>query len=843
MIVILLAFFITNSLNSNSEKIGTDIMQQEDFASYQAYFETCVRESCVFINSRYGIDGNLSIYEKYLNIEVQKCMFTFFDEKVNDKVNFDNKISSKMDVNDQTVIVFVHYPVIVSNGNSKFEFRDYVYTFSRTEYTDIKEDATQETASLKSTDNNVIITIPKGTSVKDDKGFYVTNLAIKINDKHFDGLNNGVVATNVVYEGLPNNVTFSNPVEISFSINAVPEQGFYPESLVIAYFDEDLRIWRALPTVFIGGTYKTNTTHFTNFALVKDCGSSYSGNNALQVKITTSKVFVQKYSECDNSILETNEMEKWRVLSDGRVTIFDKTENVNVPIEECKWNNKFYCVSNQIFSKEKITFGKDIQDGCNEDFIFKNPKEPFNDVVTSGYQKKECIGGSVSDDYLVKLVLNDKGDACIGDYSFSPVCSAGDACELCSGDDCGKEIKPKLERLGYSTSLSITDAKVENIMYNHIITDEKTGEVIIDPEKVNFCADVGISAKITGTGYNFVFSANTLQGKSLEYSYDLLCPYREGKKDFVYDPILKTEYCAVCEKGVYDGTSNGCSGTTYGDTIKLDKDKVQCGNRLPAPCKGSNAGDFCQDSSTGTGFCEWGHGFFGDACSCVHSCDDECLSLNEKKSWVDGNKCTNEGGYEGICKSCVCDQNAVVKPTNNPNRCPDTATDVSCRSQIIGYNCNAGILGFGKKYCSTECTCTDDSPKNLNIAIPDLVASPSDYNNQHVELVGYPEYIGETSFWILKYYCQLEYDGKDWKCNWQWGYSEVTLTTHSLHEEPNLNSPYINVVETENNMNFFLKYDITLGSVYDKKIKVKGTIAKDREGKYYIDVKSIEEVE
>ena len=68
---------------------------------------------------------------------------------------------------------------------------------------------------LTSADGKAQLVIPKGVKITDENGVPIDYLGIRVNDLHFDGLENKYSVGQTIYDHFPDGLIFSEPVKLS----------------------------------------------------------------------------------------------------------------------------------------------------------------------------------------------------------------------------------------------------------------------------------------------------------------------------------------------------------------------------------------------------------------------------------------------------------------------------------------------------------------------------------------------------------------------------------------------------------------------------------------------------
>lgn len=122
--------------------------------------------------------------------------------------------------------------------------------------------------------------------------------------------------------------------------------------------------------------------------------------------------------------------------------------------------------------------------------------------------------------------------------------------------------------------------------------------------------------------------------------------------------------------------------------------------------------------------------------------------------------------------------------------------------------------------------CTEESPKIHMVELKDLISSPNDYLNLDIKTRGYPEYQAERKYVVA--YPLYDPTLKQFR----YSYSQVRLTTHRLHTEPDVNSPWFLATEQQggNYLPLILFSTAPESTIIPKeKYGVTGTVKQDSE--------------
>ena len=297
-----LAVVLMGILVFNFNKDQQDVMDMNKFEqsafdaqtkSFQKYFEECSKVSITKAGQEYGLSEEVILdYIDYANLELIDCMNSMFLELEGQGFKV-SKESPMIDVefNPESITVSVDYPSEISLDTAKFKIDKVIMILGRIESVHLPNGVATDEIVLNSPDRRAKMVIPAGTKVTDESGNPIESISLRTEDAHFDGLSNGVVIGNIVYEGGPDGAQFNPPIDIYMRIRSSDLPAFVSErSVSIGYWDDDM--WVGMPTeVEEPGLLKAKLSHFSIYATVM-CGGN--GNEPVVVKSPT--LYRQEYS-------------------------------------------------------------------------------------------------------------------------------------------------------------------------------------------------------------------------------------------------------------------------------------------------------------------------------------------------------------------------------------------------------------------------------------------------------------------------------------------------------------------------------------------------------------------
>lgn len=290
---------------------------QASYDSIDNFITGCVRKVADEAIREYGLDDSKSIFlEGYIKAGLPLCFDGF---RVFTELGFTvtaGQLTVYSKITENAVVVDIKYPVVLERQDQKYNFEEKSYVVRRTTSVDFVQNSLY-TTTLTSQNGNMVIKIPSGTSATLN-GEQVSQLGIKLIDKHFDGLVNSVVAGNIVYDALPDGIKFSQPVDISIDVRAKDYALYVSQnSLSIGWWDENYRLWKSLDTTVKDGIATAKIDHFTKFTIV-----IYCDGDSTQEIIDLPNLFKQKYSY----ITQYTDGDNTYYTFDAEDTVCDKDE-------------------------------------------------------------------------------------------------------------------------------------------------------------------------------------------------------------------------------------------------------------------------------------------------------------------------------------------------------------------------------------------------------------------------------------------------------------------------------------------------------------------------------------
>ncbi len=274
LIIILFGILLTNLKKEESflQNQNKRIINLKDTrADFSKYIDFCIKDSAEQSIQDTGIrQETIEQYKTLVISRIETCTNDFFLQLKNQNYEItEGEINIGVEYNPETVIVDINYPITVEYQGGKVNFQDFNYVFDREESVKIPNGIADKEIILTSSNKKAQLIIPKGTKITDKDGNPIETVAIKVEDLHFDGLENKYVLGQLVYNNLPNGLIFSQPVDFSIEFRKEDIPSEYTENnIMIAYWNNETGIWFAVDTEIKDNKAIAKITHFTHFSLL-----------------------------------------------------------------------------------------------------------------------------------------------------------------------------------------------------------------------------------------------------------------------------------------------------------------------------------------------------------------------------------------------------------------------------------------------------------------------------------------------------------------------------------------------------------------------------------------------
>jgi hypothetical protein len=390
-IVFLVGIFVMRVTSGDPNELSTGSGSSLSQADLTAYVRSCIRYSCQESMKDIGIRQEvLSEFSDSVEQNAEECVDAYMETLAERGIEHTKgEVQADVIIDPATITVKLNCPLTVISGDQRIVLETFDLVLDRTSYVKLDAGGNDEEMRLISMDGNAELIIPPGTIAYDKVGNAVESLSIKVEDLHFEGLENSVIVGQTVYENLPDGLEFSQPVKMAIGFNQddIPS-GYGRENLRIAYWDSGLGTWLALPSNVIGDRIEANITHFTIF------GISFGKPHVIR-----NRLFEQRFSpfSASTAYAEMEEKEKspiWLVggmdfEAEGTVSLQEGRE-FNNNIQEGKsftrwtdYKDLYEKDMGQFISYPLIQYGYFLTPDDPEEFIdceVRNDDNPYGQV-------------------------------------------------------------------------------------------------------------------------------------------------------------------------------------------------------------------------------------------------------------------------------------------------------------------------------------------------------------------------------------------------------------------------------------------------------------------------------
>ncbi len=370
-------FYVSrNSIRSYEEDTDKVTTLSDVNIDSRNYINSCIKDSVQETIDDTGIrEENINQYKTIVTEKITECTKELFNnlEDMDYKVEVSNIIIEAV-FEDETISVEVIYPISIEHDGQKIDFSSFNYVFDRSTSISIPNGIADKDITIVSSNRNTELKIKKGTRITDKDGNPIENIGIKVEDVHFDGLENMYAVGELVYDNFPDGTYFSEPIEISieFREEDIPEE-YGPENIMISYWNEEVGIWYANPTAIIEGRAVANISHFSKYSL-----------QLLKLHWITNTVFQQRFTPFSASNDDTDAV--WFIESGPSGSGVASLQPGYKGIEDLKKHNK-YQDFREVLKTEDFLFAPNIRYG-----FYENPYEEDKGEFTNCEEDKEGDG-------------------------------------------------------------------------------------------------------------------------------------------------------------------------------------------------------------------------------------------------------------------------------------------------------------------------------------------------------------------------------------------------------------------------------------------------------------------
>ncbi len=271
-VLVLTGIFILNSSRQTK-----DLLKEESFSdmldkqNIEGYINLCLKETSLKAIEKYGINAEDELKKEVL-INIKPCV----DKGFKDETAFEKEPSLEVKSEDESVSFDLSYPIKI---NSVISLKDFSFTYDLASFLLIGTGSIKKGSTLLSTDKKARLVFDEDTSFSVADSSKPKYLSLKVIDRNFEGLKNGVVISSVAYDFQPDGTKFDRPVTLVITVSPEDIKGIDTARLSIAYFDEASKIWIAVDSYFdpVKMEVRGEITHFSKYA-VSICASNTAGN-------------------------------------------------------------------------------------------------------------------------------------------------------------------------------------------------------------------------------------------------------------------------------------------------------------------------------------------------------------------------------------------------------------------------------------------------------------------------------------------------------------------------------------------------------------------------------------
>jgi hypothetical protein len=262
ILIILVAIFLTDI------KKKDQILNDNSLSNFQEYFDNCALDSIIKSNVIYGFIENKKQYETSITSFTDSCMLPYISElgKKGYTIKKEKATVASLDVNENTLVVKILYPVEVTGENTRFTFSKYTKTFERIKNINLKDVKDKLVLSsdgvlkLEFKDNGNLVNM-----YGDEKEEF---MIIRLEDKseRKGGLLNG----NLIYGLLPIQYISSSQIKLCFYLDKLlPDKNIPYSELKIVFWNPNSGKWGVVPTKYENGCLSGEINYTTFYGVMK----------------------------------------------------------------------------------------------------------------------------------------------------------------------------------------------------------------------------------------------------------------------------------------------------------------------------------------------------------------------------------------------------------------------------------------------------------------------------------------------------------------------------------------------------------------------------------------------
>ena len=339
IIVIIIGFFALSNIKTQQQDLELESQNALSFSeirvNLEAYIKSCIRDFVEKNMEDTGIrEDTLTEYENLVSLNVEECANDLLSRLKEQQYTISQgEINTNIEINDETVVITLTYPITIEKNNQRIDYKIFQETFDRTNTEHIPDGVTDKEVRIPSNDGRAELVIPPGVTITDEEGNPVEDIGIRVEDLHFDGLENNVVIGNLVFETKPSGVKFSEPIELSIEFRDQDfPAGTSTANLAISSWDPVYQIWRGVPTIIKGNRALAKINDFS-YKAVTDCVRSKR-----YVPSYTERIYQQRYKKIKKSETEEDNLycdnDNWEFSGDKVIAKYNKVQYSDFDTQE-----------------------------------------------------------------------------------------------------------------------------------------------------------------------------------------------------------------------------------------------------------------------------------------------------------------------------------------------------------------------------------------------------------------------------------------------------------------------------------------------------------------------------
>ena len=449
----LLYYFISQKTSEkNNLNLGSEIALSSQTTLVSSIVQDCLEEKVIQAIDKFcGTDKSSEpCVEEYIQYYFDDC----FDQQelANRGIQLEaGKPKVSAILNYDTLLIDMEYPIKIIREGQTSKLSAFKYSLPLKSFTRLDLDSEQKTTEelrILSQDSMAELIIPAGTKISSASGEPITQLSLRIADKHEGGLVNNVVMGTTIYDGQPDGIQFEPAATIRLKYSPDKLFGIREDELKIGWFDPNAGIWRGLPSSEVDVANKIVSARLSHFTRVGPVACTSSNGETDTIRFSYKNV-VKKAIKVDPSTTPSNPQENsCRNTAEGAPPNLDATLTTPHDTYSClvqQGTDGDYYAS---FSCHNGVWAKEIcdQSGCdpstNKCRAAQQEQDPF-DVIKKALSQQlaqsqsETAGCGCSCEKNCQIFdgqeLEKQGFGSLGFYSFT-IEPDGNGCVMDKGN-------------------------------------------------------------------------------------------------------------------------------------------------------------------------------------------------------------------------------------------------------------------------------------------------------------------------------------------------------------------------------------------------------------------------